>query len=71
MNANAYKGRGVDPETTEAKTGIKQQAFQDRAAGSDNAVQRALRDSDLHERKLPELRKAEGVDYVVREMALA
>lgn len=71
MNAYTFKDRGVDPDTTDVKTSPEQQAFQGRAAGGDDALQRALRDFDLHQRKLSEQGKLQRFHGIVREMALA
>lgn len=71
MNAYTFKDRGVDPQAMDAKTSPEQQAFQGRAAGGDDGVQRALRDLDLHECKLLEQGKLKRLHSIVREMALA
>lgn len=55
----------------DAENGVKQQAFQDRTDGDDNAVQGALRCIDCHECELPELGKAERFDHRVPERAQA
>ena len=70
-HANAYKAKGVDPDATEARASVDQQALQSRCASGNQPVQRELRDADTVEPELLKEGKVKPLDDVIREAAFS
>jgi hypothetical protein len=67
-NAEASKGKGVDPNATDARGAVNQQALQSRTPGN-HAVQRCLRHDSVLKSELLKLGKVKGLSSRVGEVA--